>query len=254
MLAVSNGEFSSIATNEDPVQSQAIPSPSVVGAKVPVIERELAINANGREEVNSPAVAIDIARKLHSAGGDGIMLLDSQMRLAAWVPISDVMRGTLRHTGGLAAVYRAISESNAGSAILVHDGSLNAIHRDSRSITVGNNIAAALRQLDVSPLDIINIKTLTSEAQSGGVVAAGPVYSKESPTEAKVRDLVAQYAGVDGAPTEAEIRKAVQNYRATENRIGGKPAYDKAKAEGKTKLNYRQWVQVRTPAFKACIS
>ena|SRR5690554_2426014 len=30
----------------------------------------------------------------------------------------------------------------------------------------------------------------------------------------------------------------------------GRTAYDQAKSEGKTKLNYQQWVQVRTPAFK----
>ena len=32
----------------------------------------------------------------------------------------------------------------------------------------------------------------------------------------------------------------------TEQAYGGRSAYDKAKAEGKTKLNYQQWVQVRT--------
>jgi hypothetical protein len=36
----------------------------------------------------------------------------------------------------------------------------------------------------------------------------------------------------------------------TATKYGGKAAYDKAKKAGKTKLNYVQWVQVRTPAFK----
>lgn len=40
-------------------------------------------------------------------------------------------------------------------------------------------------------------------------------------------------------------------YRDTERAYGGKPAYDKAKAAGKTKLTYGQWVEVRTPNFKA---
>ena len=39
-------------------------------------------------------------------------------------------------------------------------------------------------------------------------------------------------------------------FRNTERTIGGKLAYDAAKAAGKTKLGYRQWVQVRTPSFK----
>ncbi len=40
-------------------------------------------------------------------------------------------------------------------------------------------------------------------------------------------------------------------FRETERAYGGRDAYERAKAAGKTKLNYRQWVQVRTPAFKA---
>ncbi|UOO76512.1 hypothetical protein LVJ85_10950 [Neisseria sp. Dent CA1/247] len=36
----------------------------------------------------------------------------------------------------------------------------------------------------------------------------------------------------------------------TEKRLGGRTAYDAAKAAGKTGLDYRQWVQVRTDEFK----
>jgi len=39
-------------------------------------------------------------------------------------------------------------------------------------------------------------------------------------------------------------------FARTERAYGGREAYDKAKAAGRTKLNYRQWVQVRTAAFK----
>ncbi len=50
-----------------------------------------------------------------------------------------------------------------------------------------------------------------------------------------------------GTPTQqgqAQIKAAEQAY-------GGKAAYDKAKKDGKTKLTYGQWLQVRTPNFKA---
>ena len=79
-----------------------------------------------------------------------------------------------------------------------------------------------------------------------------PLFSrKSSPAQdAEVEALVAHYASVDGAPSEAQLRKAVQQYRDTERAYGGREAYDKAKADSKTKLNYRQWVQVRTPNFK----
>ena len=39
-------------------------------------------------------------------------------------------------------------------------------------------------------------------------------------------------------------------FAETEAAYGGREAYDAAKAEGRTVLTYRQWVQVRTPAFK----
>lgn len=69
-------------------------------------------------------------------------------------------------------------------------------------------------------------------------------------TDTEVEALVSQYANEEGAPSAAELRAAVKDYRDTERANGGKPAYDKAKAEGRTKLNYRQWVQVRTTHFK----
>lgn len=48
-------------------------------------------------------------------------------------------------------------------------------------------------------------------------------------------------------PADTALQK---DFDATAKKYGGKPEYDKAKAGGNTKLNYRQWVQVRTPAFK----
>lgn len=50
-------------------------------------------------------------------------------------------------------------------------------------------------------------------------------------------------------PDNAETKSARQ-YRETERVYGGRAAYDKAKADGRTKLTYGQWVQVRTPNFK----
>ncbi|MCK2097472.1 LPD38 domain-containing protein [Thauera aromatica] len=44
---------------------------------------------------------------------------------------------------------------------------------------------------------------------------------------------------------------ADQQFRETERAYGGRDTYERAKAAGRTRLNYRQWVQVRTPAFKA---
>ncbi|PAT31890.1 hypothetical protein CLI92_09010 [Vandammella animalimorsus] len=47
-----------------------------------------------------------------------------------------------------------------------------------------------------------------------------------------------------------ELGQTQQQYKDTERAYGGRAAYDRAKAAGKTKLSYGQWVQVRTPSFK----
>ncbi|MBR1819497.1 MAG: hypothetical protein IJ780_05155, partial [Neisseriaceae bacterium] len=42
-----------------------------------------------------------------------------------------------------------------------------------------------------------------------------------------------------------------QEFDATAEQYGGEKAYNQAKESGKTALTYKQWVQVRTPSFKA---
>lgn len=47
---------------------------------------------------------------------------------------------------------------------------------------------------------------------------------------------------------DAEIER---QFADTERAYGGREAFERSRADGRTKLGYRQWVQVRTPAFKA---
>lgn len=65
-----------------------------------------------------------------------------------------------------------------------------------------------------------------------------------------VREL-ARAEGISEDEARARIEQAQREFAETERAYGGKAAYDAAKKAGKTKLNYRQWVQVRMPAFKA---
>lgn len=46
------------------------------------------------------------------------------------------------------------------------------------------------------------------------------------------------------------IDETSPEYQETEAAYGGRDAYERAKASGRTKLEYAQWVQVRTPSFK----
>ena len=66
-----------------------------------------------------------------------------------------------------------------------------------------------------------------------------------------VRNGVAAYGDDTTADTLFQDMTAEQaQFAETEAAYGGREAYEADKAEGKTELDYRQWVQVRTPAFK----
>ncbi|EGF10879.1 hypothetical protein HMPREF9123_1350 [Neisseria bacilliformis ATCC BAA-1200] len=52
------------------------------------------------------------------------------------------------------------------------------------------------------------------------------------------------------APLFQDMTAEQAQFEETEAAYGGREAYEAAKAEGRTELDYRQWVQVRTPAFK----
>lgn len=75
-----------------------------------------------------------------------------------------------------------------------------------------------------------------------GELSAGPLLASELPETLR---LYSRRSRAGAAPGP------VREFAETERAYGGREAYEKAKAEGRTKLNYQQWVQVRTPAFKA---
>lgn len=99
-------------------------------------------------------------------------------------------------------------------------------------------------RIAVNPLDDSAKSAMFSRRTGGASGDNGDLDDSE------VRGLIEKYANVDSVPSESEIREAVKQYRETESAYGGREAYDKAKAEGHTKLNFGQWVQVRTPNFK----
>ena len=67
----------------------------------------------------------------------------------------------------------------------------------------------------------------------------------------------AQEAAQQNTPAHDSYQQTTANtvqaeeFEATAQQYGGEAAYEQAKAAGQTELDYRQWVQVRTPSFKA---
>ena len=67
-------------------------------------------------------------------------------------------------------------------------------------------------------------------------------------------DLTQEAGGAQTADNSGEVHYSTdpqQEFEATAQQYGGEAAYEQAKAAGQTELDYRQWVQVRTPSFKA---
>nr|DAU53939.1 MAG TPA: crystallin beta/gamma motif-containing protein [Caudoviricetes sp.] len=66
-------------------------------------------------------------------------------------------------------------------------------------------------------------------------------------------DRAEEVAGSLNASQEKYSRSLTdeqKQFDETAQKYGGEEAYEQAKADGETELTYRQWVQVRTPAFK----
>lgn len=183
MLAIGSGRFSHIMGGNE-IVSRDIPTSSA-SVSVPVIERTLAPNGVTGVTVSSLSAAKQYARDFYDRSKKpGLILLNTQNSIIGWVPITDQMTGELRGTGGLNAIYRAISESNAGGAIIVHGGELGfqSLPRQFQRVTPSENIAAALAKIDVRPLDSIEITPMgaKSTAESGLNVASGPVYARST--------------------------------------------------------------------------
>ncbi|TXH43245.1 MAG: hypothetical protein E6Q97_34390, partial [Desulfurellales bacterium] len=157
----------------------ATPAPSA-SINVPVIERELDPgNKDADIILDSPAKAREHGSALYrDAGEPGLMILDAQHRVAAWVPVRGAMKGKLMGTGGLDAVYRAVSESNAGSVIIIHGGELDASRGDGNVWSIAQNLGAALRGTDVRVLDIIDVNKPRSAAETGADLVARSVFSR----------------------------------------------------------------------------
>jgi hypothetical protein len=191
------------------------------GVSVPVVERELVEDGAERTVIDSPQKGKDAAYAHYKAAGNkpGILLLNSQYGVTGWVPLDGTpMMGRLKNTGGLNAIYRAISESNAGAAILVHGGELDAGVMGP-SVTIAQNIGAALSAIQVTPLDIVNVTAQQSVAEQGGALTSPVVFSRGSATgtspEALRSTLEAEFgAGVVAALERAGLLNIEQTPRA----------------------------------------
>lgn len=98
--------------------------------------------------------------------------------------------------------------------------------------------AISMRKYPPTAISENVIKNISS--QSLNVRNGEGAYDNSTPNTDTNQDILFQSA------TEEQ-----RQFDETAAQYGGEEAYNEAKANGETELTYRQWVQVRTPAFKA---
>lgn len=97
------------------------------------------------------------------------------------------------------------------------------------------------------------VDTVLSHARSDGNhanIQIVDIKRNNTPAANNGQDVLNQ----DPAPSgdfSAQTTEQQRQFAETAQQYGGEAAYEQAKAAGRTELNYRQWVQVRTPSFKA---
>ena len=115
---------------------------------------------------------------------------------------------------------------------------------DQAAMDIRNQVEAVGRYLDDLGIDLSqvadNTQVLELMRRAGDVLKAG-----EDAT------VLAQMATPEGQPSPEQIAEAARQLAEVRARYEGTPLWMKAPNGEPTKLNERQWLQVRTPMFKA---
>lgn len=167
MLAIGDGRFASTGVDGENVNEQIPVARSTNTSLVPVVERELEGRQPGDPDlvITSPAAAIGAGIEFYERQrAPGVILLNSQHRVVGWMPLPDGYTGSLRGRVGH-ALYRAVSESNAGAALLVHGGELTPLAGG--KVPAWQNVAAALQAAGTRVLDSIDVAAKRSASLTG---------------------------------------------------------------------------------------
>ncbi|HHW7447876.1 TPA: LPD38 domain-containing protein [Pasteurella multocida] len=100
---------------------------------------------------------------------------------------------------------------------------------------------------------VINIQRANAMNQRANVVAEQMRMQRQQEDNQadNINDDLNALSEESGDLKLSRSQREIPSFYETENRLGGQEAYQQAVKDGKTELSYRQWVQVRTPEFKA---
>ncbi len=143
MMAVGQNTFSNVDANGDITRGKVRPVSRP--KQIPVVERTF-VKRGTLDKAIDPVSVTQIAEKV-SAGQDGVMLLDSQNRPVAFLPIRATEMGRLRGTGGLERLMAGVEKANTAAAVTVV--------RSAGDVDAAFNVGAALTAAGIRVLDIV---------------------------------------------------------------------------------------------------
>lgn len=191
----------------------------------------------GEDRLHAAAIPHEVLGRPIQKGGD-LVALGKELQKPGWITV--------------------IGTSSKGAVRVVVDYPASTAKKDVRALMA--MARRVQRQSGSVELFLVGDKAAldnptVKRAMSGGIVTAAVdmdgnhvgVHSakrrRNRMPQANARYVAEGRSDYDRADLQAEHAAAARAY-------GGEAAYEAAKEAGRTKLNYRQWVQVRTPAFK----
>lgn len=175
---------------------------------IPVVERTILRNNAGQLTLSSPQEAVRAVQSL-TANEPGILFMDAQHKITAWVPVDPAEMETLRKDGRFDRLVNSATQAGSGAAMISNPGGA----MSDRAMT---NIATLLNRIDVRLLDAVDPVTGASAAERGNEPrAAGTVFSRgaagEPMTAERVQQVASTIAGRWARAPEVVVLESMQD-------------------------------------------
>ena len=221
MVEMTRGDFHARLTQEDQnaLAEIAMETPdSMTAAEAEEIRKA------GFDAMMDEAYQADLARHQEEQAQ-----VEQDRRVAEFEAFKEEAKAQLTAAGTMDAAQAEANATLYARAVETLAGRLNMGIRDFDAAYGGLNVVG---------------ESLIDDGVLNQALASNPprgwVHSESTPNTDANQDILFQSA------TEEQ-----RQFDETAAQYGGEEVYNKAKANGETELTYRQWVQVRTPAFKA---
>lgn len=169
-------------------------------------------------------------------------IIESRMRKdeMSYQDVAEMLTMQITDTIAKGGSSRIYSNGKSESMFIEHNGYRATLVRNKGSNVWLMNAFELHQGGDTGKSNDSKVSTHDQTTRHRSEVGAPDVLNNSTPNADTNQDILFQSA------TEEQ-----RQFDKTAAQYGGEEVYNKAKANGETELTYRQWVQVRTPAFKA---